>query len=78
MNNRAVTQNRTYNHEKQTNKNTKLHRHWAQGATITPYIYIYIYKNNLYIYNLYIIYIHITSNIIKLLNRETDNKYLTI
>ena len=65
MNNRAVTQNRTYNHEKQTNKNTKLHRHWAQGATITPYIYIYIYiyiyKNNLYIYitYIYITYIYI-------------------
>ena len=24
-----------YNYDKQTNKNTKLHTHWAQGARIT-------------------------------------------
>ena len=25
-----------YNHDKQTNKNTKLHTQWEQGARITP------------------------------------------
>ena len=28
-----------YSHDKQTNKNTKLHTHWAQGARITPAIF---------------------------------------
>ena len=36
MNNRTVTWNgTTYGHDKQTNRYTKLHRHWAQGATTT-------------------------------------------
>ena len=54
MNNRTVTQNGTYNNDKQANKSTKLHRHWAPGATIITllkknvYIYIYIYT---YSYN---------------------------
>ena len=66
MDNRTVTQNRTYNHNKQTNKNTKLHRHWAQAATITPPVKFVIC--------VYVIYI--TSTIIKLLNQETNNKYV--
>ena len=36
MNSRTVTQNGTYNHDKQTNENTKVHRHWVQEALITP------------------------------------------
>ena len=66
MNNRTVKQTRTNNHDKQTNKNTKLHRHWAQGATKTP--------PAKFVICVYIIYI--TSNIIKLLNQERNNKYV--
>ena len=66
MDNRKVTQNRTYNHNNKTNKNTKLHRHWAQAATITPPVKFVIC--------VYVIYI--TSTIIKLLNKETNNKYV--
>ena len=66
MNNRTGTQNGTYNNDKQANKDTKLHRHWAQWATM-GYIDIHIY-----------IYLYITTKIIKLQNMKPEginNKY---
>ena len=46
MNSRTVTQNGTYNHDKQANQNTKVHRHWVQEALNWVQEAIYIYISN--------------------------------
>ena len=76
MNSRTVTQNRTYNHDKQTNQNTKVHRHWAQEGIISKCWAQFLNAGFFQICIFFQIYIYIYFEIYKvgaMVIMDTDN-----